>query len=199
MMPTLNLWPTLSLIAVVLSWLVFAAVFLIFADKTKSPPEQKRAPGSLAGVVLQGVGYGLVWGVQRPRFSPIIPLGVPGQIVLFAIISVLAIGSPLFAFRARQTLGKQWSVTARLVEGHRLVTEGPYRIVRNPIYTGMFGMLVATGLALTHWIGLLFAIVMFAIGTIVRVRSEEKLLREAFGAEFDDYARRVPSVIPFLF
>ena len=60
-------------------------------------------------------------------------------------------------------------------------------------------MLLATGLALTHWIGLLFAIVMFAIGTIVRVRSEEKLLREAFGAEFEDYARRVPSVIPFLF
>ena len=195
----LDFWPTVSLAVVLLSWFVFAAVFLIFGDKTKSPPDKKRAPGSLVGVVLQGVGYGLAWGVQRTRFSPIIPMARTGQIVLFVIISALAVASPLFAFRARQTLGKQWSVTARLVEGHRLVTQGPYRIVRNPIYTGMFGMLLATGLAISHWIGLAIAIIVFAIGTMIRVRSEEKLLRDAFGTEFDDYARRVPAVIPFLF
>ena len=195
----LDFWPTVSLAVVLLSWFVFAAVFLIFGDKTKSPPDKKRAPGSLVGVVLQGVGYGLAWGVQRTRFSPIIPMARTGQIVLFVIISALAVASPLFAFRARQTLGKQWSVTARLVEGHRLVTQGPYRIVRNPIYTGMFGMLLATGLAISHWIGLAIAIIVFAIGTMIRVRNEEKLLRDAFGTEFDDYARRVPAVIPFLF
>jgi len=39
----------------------------------------------------------------------------------------------------------------------------------------------------------------YAVGTVVRVCSEEKLLRGAFGAEFDAYARRVPAVIPFLF
>jgi protein-S-isoprenylcysteine O-methyltransferase Ste14 len=196
---TLDLWPTLSLVVVVLSWFLFAAVFLIFGDKTKSPPDKKRAPGSLVGVVLQGMGYGLAWGIQRARFSPIIPLEVPGQIVLFAITLALATASPLFAFRARQTLGKEWSVTARLVEGHRLVTHGPYRIVRNPIYAGMFGMLLATGLAITHWIGLVIAIIVFATGTMIRVRNEEKLLRDAFGTEFEDYARRVPAVIPFLF
>jgi protein-S-isoprenylcysteine O-methyltransferase Ste14 len=86
-----------------------------------------------------------------------------------------------------------------VLEGHKLVTEGPYRIVRNPIYTGMFGMLLATGLAISHWIGLLLAIVVFAVGTVIRVQSEEKLLREAFGAEFEAYAQRVPAVIPFLF
>ena len=78
------------------------------------------------------------------------------------------------------------------------MTEGTYSVVRNPIYTGMFGMLLASSLAVSHWIGLSMAIVVFAIGTFIRVRSEEKLLREAFGAEFDEYARRVPAVIPFL-
>jgi len=199
MMLTLDLWPTLSLVVVVLSWFVFAAVFLIFGDKTKSPPDKTRAPGSLVGVVLQGMGYGLAWGIQRARFSPIVPVGVSGKIILFAVILALAIASPLFAFRARQTLGKQWCVTARLVEGHRLLTQGAYRIVCNPIYTGMFGMLLATGLAISHWIGLAIAIIVFAIGTMIRVRNEERLLRAAFGAEFDDYARRVPAVIPFLF
>jgi protein-S-isoprenylcysteine O-methyltransferase Ste14 len=41
-------------------------------------------------------------------------------------------------------LGKQWSIAARVVEGHELITDGPYRIVRHPIYAGMLGLLVAT-------------------------------------------------------
>jgi protein-S-isoprenylcysteine O-methyltransferase Ste14 len=111
---------------------------------------------------------------------------------------VLAVSSVWFCSAAIRALGEQWSLAARVVEGHKLVTQGPYSIVRNPIYTGMLGMLLATGLAVSHWIGLLIAIIVFAIGTSIRVRSEEKLLRETFGAEFDEYARTVPAVIPFL-
>jgi protein-S-isoprenylcysteine O-methyltransferase Ste14 len=43
------------------------------------------------------------------------------------------------------------------------------------------------------------AVVVFAIGMVIRVRSEEKLLRAAFGEKFEDYARRVPAVIPGLY
>jgi protein-S-isoprenylcysteine O-methyltransferase Ste14 len=60
----------------------------------------------------------------------------------------------------------------------------------------MFGMMVATGLAVTQWPALLVAIVVFLVGTYMRVRVEERLLRGQFGAEFDDYTRRVPAVIP---
>jgi protein-S-isoprenylcysteine O-methyltransferase Ste14 len=98
-----------------------------------------------------------------------------------------------------RTLGKQWSLAARVLEGHDLITSGPYSVVRNPIYTGMFGMLLATGLAISHWIGLLIAVIVFSIGTAIRVRSEEKLLRGAFGEKFEAYARKVPAVVPFLF
>jgi len=111
---------------------------------------------------------------------------------------LLAVTSVLFCAAAIRTLGRQWSLAARVVEGHKLVTQGPYSIVRNPIYTGMFGMLLATGLAVSHWIGLTLAVVMFAIGTFIRVHSEERLLREMFGIEFDEYARRVRAVIPLL-
>ena len=48
---------------------------------------------------------------------------------------------------AVRTLGKQWAMRARLVEGHQLITVGPCAYIRNPIYTGMPGMLIATGLA----------------------------------------------------
>jgi protein-S-isoprenylcysteine O-methyltransferase Ste14 len=111
----------------------------------------------------------------------------------------MAAGSVGLVAAAVRTLGKQWAVPARLVEGHKLITVGPYAYIRNPIYTGMLGMLIATGLAMEHWIATIAAIVIFAIGLLIRVRSEEKLLRAAFGQEFEDYARRVPAVVPGLY
>lgn len=125
------------------------------------------------------------------------PVSVEIALAVFTV--AVAAASVWLVSSAVRTLGKQWAYAARLVEGHELITEGPYRFVRNPIYTGMLGMLVATGLALQHWIQLAVGIVLFAIGTVIRVRSEEKLLRAAFGKEFDDYARRVPAVLPGIF
>ena len=57
-------------------------------------------------------------------------------------------------------------------------------------------MLLATALSWSHWLGLLLGIIIFWVGTIVRVRSEERLLQVEFGAEFDAYKRRVPAVLP---
>jgi protein-S-isoprenylcysteine O-methyltransferase Ste14 len=66
--------------------------------------------------------------------------------------------------RAVRTLGAQWAYVARVTEGHRLVTEGPYRWVRNPIYSGMLGMMLATGLAVSSWMAFPIAIVVFGVG-----------------------------------
>jgi protein-S-isoprenylcysteine O-methyltransferase Ste14 len=111
----------------------------------------------------------------------------------------IAAGSGWLIETAIRRLGKQWALRARLVEGHKLIMAGPYAYVRNPIYTGMFGMLLATGLVMEHWTALMFALVLFAVGTVIRVHSEEKLLRSVFGKEFDHYAARVPAVLPGVF
>lgn len=193
----LNFWPTLAFAVVLLSW--FAFVILFFTrPKPPTAPESKRDRASIAGIVLQGFSYGIVWSVHRQWFTPIFSVSKTIEILLAILTMVLSITTVWFCSAAIRALGKQWSLAARLVEGHKLVKEGPYSVVRNPIYTGMFGMLLATGFAVSHWIGLLIAVVVFGIGTAIRVRSEEKLLREAFGREFEDYARAVPAVIPFL-
>ena len=190
--------PALVFAVVMLSWMTFAVVFLAH-KKPPAGPEQKRERVSIIGIALQGVGYAIVWSVRRHFFTPIAAMSKPLEIALAVLTIVLAVGSVWFVSAAVRALGKQWSIAARVVEGHKLVTEGPYRIVRNPIYTGMLGMLLATSLAISHWIALPIAIVVFAIGTWIRVHSEEKLLREAFGAEFEEYARKVPAVVPYLF
>jgi protein-S-isoprenylcysteine O-methyltransferase Ste14 len=74
-----------------------------------------------------------------------------------------------------------------------------YARVRHPIYTGMLGMLLATGLAASRPAALLAGLIVFWVGTLIRIRSEERLLRAAFGAEYDNYARRVPAVVPWIY
>ena len=194
---TLNLFPTIVFVLVMICWFAFAGTF-IFRKKPPSPPDQKRERGSWVGVALQGVSYGLIWGVHRSAFTPLVE-GDKWQPVAIAagIVSVMvAAGSVWLITAAINTLGKEWSLTARLVEGHKLATSGPYAHVRHPIYSGMLGMLVATGLAISRWQALLVALVIFFIGTAIRVRSEEKLLREAFGDQFEKYAQRVSAIIP---
>jgi protein-S-isoprenylcysteine O-methyltransferase Ste14 len=189
-----------TLAGVVLCWLFFVGVLLL----RKRPPqasEAKRDRHSLFGIALQMLGYFLVW--FQPPHHPFLPpvaalSGILG--ILFSVITIaIAAGSGWLIEASIRTLGKQWALPARLVEGHKLITVGPYSYVRNPIYTGMLGMLIATGLAMEHWVALIAAVVVFAVGMVIRVRSEEKLLRAAFGDEFEDYAKRVPAVLPGIF
>jgi len=194
---SLSFLPTLVFVVVMICWLVFAGVFLL-RKKPPSPPDQKREPASLFGVALQGMSYGLVWGVRRPMFTSIFGNG-PISVVTGLLAICAAVSSVWLITMAVRTLGKEWSLTARLVEGHQLATSGPYALVRHPIYSGMLGMLLATGLAVSHWLALLAALILFFIGTTIRVRSEEKLLREAFGQQFETYARSVRAIVPGLY
>ena len=194
---TFDFIPTLLFAVVMLCWFVFAGTFLL-RNKPPSPPDQKREPASLLGVALQGLSYAIVWALHRPMFTP------PSSSFVVAMVAsviavVAAIGSVWLVTVALKTLGKEWSLTARLVEGHQLATAGPYAYVRHPIYTGMLGMLLATGFAISYWPALLVALVVFFVGTMIRVRSEERLLRGAFGEQFEAYARRVPAILPGLY
>ena len=195
---TFQFLPTLVFVIVMVCWFAFAGIFLL-RKKPPSPPDQKREPGSLFGVALQGVSYGIVWGVHRTMFTPFISHSEPLALAASVLAMVAAVSSVWLIMAALKTLGKEWSLTARLVEGHQLATSGPYAYLRHPIYTGMLGMLLATGLAFSHWAALLGALVVFFVGTIIRVRREEKLLRGAFGEQFEAYARRVPAILPGLY
>jgi protein-S-isoprenylcysteine O-methyltransferase Ste14 len=181
------------------SWLGLGVVLVLGKRQAVAATETKRDTKSGAGMVLQGLGYAIVFAATRTSLSPILPVSKILEIVLVILTAAIAMASIWFCYAAARTLGKQWALVARVTEGHELVTAGPYSIVRNPIYLAMFGMLVATGLEISRWQALLAAIIVFLIGTGIRIRTEEELLREAFGAKFDDYARRVPAFFPRLF
>jgi protein-S-isoprenylcysteine O-methyltransferase Ste14 len=187
-----------TIYAIILCWIVFAAIFLLRRMQPKEK-ESKRDSRAMLGMGLQGCGFWVVW-VRLPRQSfGHAAFAAPTEIILGIFAVALAVGSLWLAIAALRALGKQWAVAARLIEGHHLITNGPYRFVRNPIYASMFGMMGATALATQRFLQLPVAVVVFVIGTVIRVRSEEKLLRSAFPREFEEYAQRVPALFPGIY
>ncbi len=77
-----------------------------------------------------------------------------------------------------------------------LVVEGPYRVVRNPMYWAVVSVMLGEALAFRSLAFAELAIAFFA-GTILFVLLyEEPTLRRKFGAEYEAYCRRVPRWIP---
>jgi protein-S-isoprenylcysteine O-methyltransferase Ste14 len=181
---------------VVIACWVGVFVILVVGGRAAAKTATKREAKSHAGFLLQVVAYAITFVFPRTFFSPLLSMPLLAEGALFTLTMAMAVGSLWFCYAAARTLGKQWSLVARVIEGHELITEGPYAIVRNPIYLAMFGMLVATGLALSRWQALVAAIVLYFAGTAIRIWSEERLLRETFGAGFKDYAQRVPALFP---
>lgn len=189
---------SVAFVVVLACWLVFLLTFLL----RKKPPvtsERKRDSSSIFGVVLQGLSFLIVWAVRRPIFTSFGPSSKAISVILEIIALVSAIASIVLVIAAVRILGKEWSLTARVVTGHKLATKGPYNFVRHPIYTAMLGMLLANGIVFSYWPALLVAIAVYLGGTLIRIRSEERLLLETFGAEFEAYAERVPALLPGLY
>ncbi|RWH31510.1 isoprenylcysteine carboxylmethyltransferase family protein [Mesorhizobium sp.] len=111
-------------------------------------------------------------------------------------VALIAIGIA-FAWWARLHLGRLWSGTVTAKADHRVVDSGPYRLVRHPIYTGLLVSILATMAAKgTVW-GVAGAALLL-VGIVLKARLEESFLRGELGPAYDDYARRVPMLVPFV-
>ncbi|MDE2283382.1 MAG: isoprenylcysteine carboxylmethyltransferase family protein [Hyphomicrobiales bacterium] len=115
----------------------------------------------------------------------------------YAIVLVMLAGLAL-VWWARIHLGRLWSSAITRKEDHRIVDNGPYALVRHPIYTGLIIALLATAAAdatVTALIGA--ALVIF--GLWLKARSEERFLVTELGSDaYRSYCRRVPMLVPFM-
>ena len=122
--------------------------------------------------------------VSWPLPEPVRWLGVVG----FA----LAVAWLLWMFHA---LGKNLTDTVVTRRNSYFVDYGPYRFVRNPMYTGVLLLGLTLGLALGTWLIPLAAIAMFTLLSI-RTRAEERYLLERFGHQYESYMKRVGRFFP---
>lgn len=103
----------------------------------------------------------------------------------------------VFAIWARLVLGRNWSGKVTIKRDHELIVRGPYRIVRNPIYTGIFFALLGTALAagqLRHFLVLPVLLIVWAW----KITREQYFLQEQFGEQYTRYRRAVKAFIPYV-
>jgi protein-S-isoprenylcysteine O-methyltransferase Ste14 len=162
-----------------------------FYNLWKAPAVQKRT----TFLPLWILGIALVWLASmllRHNFLAFMTFTAPWLQVAGA---ALLISATAFTLWARWVLGTMWAAVAEIKEGHQLRTEGPYRITRHPIYTGLIGMLLGSlfigGFGV--WV-LYFTVGLIAV--IIKATSEERLLKETFGEQYTRYQQSVPRLIP---
>jgi protein-S-isoprenylcysteine O-methyltransferase Ste14 len=112
-------------------------------------------------------------------------------------LALYAAGNAL-AFAAVKTLDTQYSGYVTLQDDHKLIQHGIYSVIRHPIYLRMLFVGVAVPLIFRSWLWVPFLLVVVGIVTY-RIRAEEKLLSELFGAEFEAYRRRTWRLIPYVY
>ena len=123
-----------------------------------------------------------------------------GPMALLAALSgcLLVLAGVALVRRSRTELGSAWSFVPKADRGTGIVTTGPYRLVRHPIYLGF--ALLATGQALAFGSWPVLMIVLFGIVPTLawRARAEEKLLSRVFGERYAAYRERTRMIIPYL-
>jgi protein-S-isoprenylcysteine O-methyltransferase Ste14 len=180
--------PAYAYAILVAGWLIWLTPF--FRAKRAEKPAKQVDRRARWGILLVGIAYSLLLPGRFWERSP-----RPWQIALSILFFALA---SLLSWTGARALGRQWRIDAGLSDDHALITAGPYRFVRHPIYTSMLGVLLATGTLISPWWLLLPSLFLFVIGTEIRVRIEDHLLASSFGDRFVEYRQRVPAYIPFL-
>jgi protein-S-isoprenylcysteine O-methyltransferase Ste14 len=184
----------LQVVAVVelaVCWVAWVLAFVEPRRQAAGRVKVVRAPGSKWGIILEALGFALIWAYIRPvGFEKSWP-----SLIASMILGPVAVA---LAWAATRHLGKQWRYEAALIEGHELIQTGPYAWVRHPIYASMLGMALATGLAWTWWPMFVAGVIVVLAGTEIRVRAEDRLLAGRFQESFTAYRSRVGAYIPFL-
>ena len=163
---------------------------LPFVHKFAGPREKAvvKDPNARWCIILQGVAYGIMWGVP----AIVVPVWRIALGLLFGAAGII------ITRLAVRHLDKQWRFDAALSANHTLVRTGPYLLVRHPIYASMFAMLLADVFLIGTLPGWPVGVVLFIVGTEVRVRVEDGLLRECFGERFLEWQKSRPAYLPFV-
>jgi len=155
-----------------------------------------RDRGSRAGIyVLSFVGVAVAF--AGPYLMPSARIALPPLPVFVVAIVLFWSGAVLYPWAAI-TLGAFFRTSVQLLDGQRLVTRGPYRILRHPAYTAGVLVFAGIGLAMGNWLSFAGAVLSVALAYAWRIRVEEMALRERFGAEFDAHRKRTWAIIPLV-
>jgi protein-S-isoprenylcysteine O-methyltransferase len=178
------------------AWVGFLVVWLAAAFFASRAIRRQSWWSRALTLAVGVVPYYLLF-TDKLRYGALAWRFVPGEPwVLVAGVALTYAGIAL-AIWARIILGKNWSATVTIKEGHRLVQTGPYSTVRHPIYSGLLLAVMGTALVVGEVRGLVAAAIAFT-AWLAKSRTEEGFLMEQFGPEYEEYRRHTRALVPFI-
>ncbi|KAL7284846.1 hypothetical protein ACG7TL_002159 [Trametes sanguinea] len=167
-------------------------------------------PFASSDAILSGLFPRVADPVPAARQLSVHPIFLLGMFLLYC--------GAILRKRCHRTLGRHFTFQLTILKEHKLVTSGPYAIVRHPSYTGIIIATVGVfmmGLSPGSWLVESGIIDTFQGTTVVaawlswytfmtfgflrRTRIEDAVLREEFGAQWDEWARKVPyQLVPYV-
>ena len=118
----------------------------------------------------------------------------PWRALLGLVLFALGLG---FAIWARLHIGRNWGTPMTQKDEPELVTGGPYRLVRHPIYSGILAAGIGTAIALS-WLWLV-AVALAGVYFIYSAVVEERYLTGRFPDDYPAYKRSTRMLVPFVF
>lgn len=142
---------------------------------------------SFAGVLL-------AWAVAAALPSTVL---IPPAVAIGIGAVAMGCGAGLRIWSIK-VLGKNFSRVVEIQTHHELIVTGPYRLIRNPAYSGGILVYLGIGVMTCSWAGALVALAIPLAGRVPRVLVEEQALRVRFGRQYGDYMKRTTRFIPWV-
>jgi protein-S-isoprenylcysteine O-methyltransferase Ste14 len=172
------------------SWIIFLVYWMVSAQGVKRDAYKESVRWRYVGIAIVLI---VIFGSGVPFFHfPVVPQGI----VMSVIAAIFCVIGLSIAIWARMYLGGNWSSHPALKEDHELVTSGPYRFVRHPIYAGV--ILAAIGSMLVSGVAWVVALLFFCAMFISRVKVEERLMTQQFPNQYPAYKEKTKAIVPFL-
>jgi protein-S-isoprenylcysteine O-methyltransferase Ste14 len=192
--------PTLSKIAYVVlavGWYVIRYPHVRRAHRA-AVATSARGPVDNALLLISLTGLGIIpftyVATGQPRFADYTFRPIQ------AWLGLMLVPASLFVFHlTHRALGRNWSVSLELREGHALVTDGVYRHTRHPMYSAFWLWAIAQALLLPNWFAGCAGLVGFGILFFGRVAREERMMLDRFGDDYRAYAARTYRIIPGIY
>ena len=196
----------LGFVLVFLSFTAIRAYYHKKAGQSRGPSEYKEGRLHTALRLIVGIPFmlSLLVYMLRPEWFAWAALSLPVSCLACRQAGegaqwlglILGISSLPLILWVQAALGSNFSTTLLVRQEHTLVTQGPYRWVRHPMYTVLFVHLVALLLLSANWFIGGVPLLAFALIVATRLNNEERAMAEKFGPVYQDYMRRTGRFLP---
>ena len=186
---------TLTNTLIGICWFILIVVWLITAVGAKKSKENPKGKAGRWISLLLVVCFLICIRVKEVSVLNERHLFFPNYFV--QVLSVFfCISGISFSIWARLHMGKNWGMPMAIKEHTALITSGPYRLVRHPIYAGlclaMIGSMLIGSFLMAIWCSLLILFFLYS------ALKEEKTLSAQFPNEYPKYKKRTKMLIPFV-